>query len=316
MLRRLFLLFVAAALLTAPAAAGDGIASLAQQGGDGVLSPDGQMRYVALDTGGAQWTLLTSTSTSSGRTAMTASLIGSWGIPTLNGNAPAIGLSADGRRLVLAETAPSDPSKFVFYDPRTMRFVGGAVLKGSFTFDALSPDGTRMYLVQHTSTLDQSRYVVRAYDLEHGRLLPGRIADRTQKNWVMQGYPVTRASSGDGRMVYTLYQNPGGYPFVHALDTVAGVAHCVGLPLSNDRLYDVTLAVHGKHVSVGRSYEIDTTTWRLSRTHAGFPWWTLSFAALLPFAAAGALLLRRRRQQELDEELADLLRLAEREVVV
>jgi hypothetical protein len=116
-------------------------------------------------------------------------------------------------------------------------------------------------------------------------------------------------------MVYTLYQNPGGYPFVHALDTVAGVAHCVGLPLTNDKLYDLTLAVHGSRVDVGGRYEIDTTTWRLSRPHAGFPWWTLSFVAL-PLAAVGALLIRRRRREEFDEELADLLRLPEREVVV
>jgi len=31
---------------------------------------------------------------------------------------------------------------------------------------------------------------------------------------------MTRTTSVDGRWVFTLYQNPGGYPFVHALDTV------------------------------------------------------------------------------------------------
>ena len=286
MLRRLLPL-LAATLVAAPAAAGDGPVSLAQQGGDGVLSPDRTTRYVALAAGDARWTLLTTTSTSSGRIGLTTQLLGSWGLPTLNGNGPGISLSADGRRLVLAETAQGAPSKFLVYDPRTMRYTNGILLNGDYTFDALSPDGSRLYLVQHTSLQDQSRYVVRAYDLEHDRLLPGRIADRTQKNWVMQGYPITRATSGDGRMVYTLYQNPGGYPFVHALDTVAGVAHCVGLPLSNDKLYDVTLAVHGSHVDVGGRYEIDTTTWRLSRPQAGFPWWTLLLLlAALPLAYA------------------------------
>ena len=49
----------------------------------------------------------------------------------------------------------------------------------------------------------------------------------------MDGYPLTRVTSADGRWVYTLYQNGGvgGYPFIHALDTVRGVAHCIGVPL-------------------------------------------------------------------------------------
>jgi hypothetical protein len=46
----------------------------------------------------------------------------------------------------------------------------------------------------------------------------------------MHGYPVTRAASTDARWVYTLYQQPGGYPFVHALDAVTRTAVCIGLP--------------------------------------------------------------------------------------
>jgi MYXO-CTERM domain-containing protein len=131
----------------------------------------------------------------------------------------------------------------------------------------------------------------------------------------MQGYPMTRTASSDGRWVYTLYSNPGGYAFVHALDTVRGVAHCVGLPVTDQNgLYNVVLTLHGKRLAVhwrsGRPwYDIDTTTWRVSPAHTSFPWWTLTFA-LLPLAAVGALLLRRRRRgAEIDEELADLLAL-------
>ena len=39
-------------------------------------------------------------------------------------------------------------------------------------------------------------------------LLPGRIADQTQKSWVMQGRATGRATTADGRWVYTIYQNP------------------------------------------------------------------------------------------------------------
>ena len=60
-------------------------------------------------------------------------------------------------------------------------------------------------------------------------------ADKAQAGWVMEGSPMTRATSADGRWVYTLYSRPGGYPFVHALDTVNGVAHCIGLPWRGDQ---------------------------------------------------------------------------------
>src|ERR671935_2819278 len=102
-----------------------------------------------------------------------------------------------------------------------------------------------LYLIQHVSATDLSRYVVRAYNLDADRLLPGRIADRTQKGWVMTGYAVTRTTSADSRWVYTLYRNDGGYPFVHALDTVDGKAHCIGVPWtgSQDGLAYVRLAL-------------------------------------------------------------------------
>jgi hypothetical protein len=313
--RRLAVLF-AAALLTAPAAAaagGPGPAAL--QGGSGVLSPDGLLRYVAIGVGTGDWTSLQAIRTDDGQVLHTTNLAGDWGFPWLFGGTS---LSHDGSTLVLAHTQISDQSRFLVYDPRTMKYLGAVVLNGRFTFDALSPDGSRLYLIQQMYG-DGLHYIVRAYDLRRERLLPGRIADRTQKSWVMQGYPVTRTTSGDGRMVYTLYQNPGGYPFVHALDTVRGVAHCVGIPMTGgqEMLYNVVLALHGKRLAVhwrsGRPwYDIDTTTWRVSPAHGGFPWWTLSFAAL-PLLGVPALLLRRRRRQELDEELADLLRLPERQ---
>ena len=203
------------------------------------------------------------------------------------------------------------------------------MLHGSFAFDALSPDASRLYLIQHTEAAngDYAHYVVRAYDLRTHRLLPGRVADRTQKSWVMNGYPVTRMTSADGRWVYTLYQNGGdGYPFVHALDTVRGVAHCIGLPLENQNgIYNLVLSLRngGRTLAVhwqsGRPWlDVNTATWGISLPRGGTPWrWIgsgIGGAALL--AAAAGLLLRRRLRQEVDEQPRDELRLAERQVVV
>jgi hypothetical protein len=161
---------------------------------------------------------------------------------------------------------------------------------------------SRLYLVQYLhGQLDH--YVVRAYDLHGDRLLPGRIADRTQRSWVMQGSPVTRTTSVDGRWVYTLYQNPGGYPFVHALDTVRGSAHCVGLPLTDQRAIGaLRLHLDGAKLVVdarrGALYAIDTATWRLSRpatSRSSWPW--LVGAALLAALALVYGLSRKKASQ-------------------
>src|SRR5207253_5411538 len=147
-------------------------------------------------------------------------------------------------------------------------------LKGTFAFDALSPDGSRMYLIQHKSAQDVQHYIVRAYDLSAHQLLPGRIADKTQKSWVMQGWAVDRATTPNGRWAYTLYANPGGFPFIHALDTVRGVAHCVGIPWpqsdNQGQLFDFKLSLRGKMLVIkmgsGAVYRVvNTTNWHVSK---------------------------------------------------
>jgi hypothetical protein len=320
-------LVVFGALAVAPAAAADG-PLFVSQGGQGILVPAGVLpggapvRLSPVGNYQSNDTQLLAISAKDGTEINQLDLVGQWGLP--NTPAGAQGLSQDGRTLVLADPSAgqTSPSLFAVVDPKKMRFVKGISLKGWFSFDALSPDGSKLYLIEYTQGAysgDLSHYVVRAYDLKADRLLPGRIADRTQKSWVMKGSPVTRTMSGDGRWVYTLYTNPAGFPFIHALDTVRGVAHCVGLPMTNQNgIYNIVLALHGRTLSVhwrsGRPFvNVDTTTWRVSPAHGGFNWWWLSLAAL-PLAAAGLVLaVRRRRGDTLDAELAAMLRSPQRE---
>ena len=328
MVRRIALcLFVVAALCVAPAAAADGPGPYAQQGGTGVLSPDGATRFVAIPASDNLGTVLEAVSTRDGTVRSWQAVAGSYGIPTLAYAANGESLSHDARTLVLGDISGGTPSSFLVYATRTLALRNWVTLPGRFTFDALSPDGKRLYLIQYTRpNYDVSHYLVRAYDLRSNRLLPGRIADRTQKGWVMNGLPVTRTTSADGRWVYTLYQSGGnGYPFIHALDTVRGVAHCVGLPLSNQNApYNLVLSLHGGTLAVhwrsGRPFlNVDTATWRVTPAARAFPWlWAgLGAAAALLALGLGALLLRRRRRlQELAQELDELLGLPEREVVV
>jgi hypothetical protein len=261
MSRRLgFLLVVLAALAVAPTASPAYPAPFAVQGGAGVLGLGGSVRLVAHGAGTS--TRLTATSTRTGGVAASRVIPGSFGIPTLTQDGLFGGVSHDGRTLVLQNMGLEATSRFTLVDTRSLARLQTVVLKGTFGYDALSPDASTLYLIQHTSAEDIQHYVVRAYDLRTHRLLPGRIADKTQKSWIMQGWALSRATTGNGRWAYTLYANPGGYPFVHALDTVRGVAHCIGLPwMAADQspVWNFTLSVKGGSLLVRRH---DGTVWK------------------------------------------------------
>ncbi len=291
------LALIVAALVAAPAGLAAGGPQYAAVGGLGVSSPGGKLHYVALGSGASRTTVVTVGA--DGSVWNWPSFRGTWGIPMV-GYQTAVGISRDGRRLYLQSTSVGAPTRFLVLDTRSMRAVDRFTLQGAFSFDALSPDGTRLYLIDRIDAANLSRYVVRAYDLRAHELLPGRIADRTQKSWVMEGDALTRAVGPGGRWVYTLYTNPGGTPFVHALDTVKGVAHCIGIPwtgVDQNALLNVVLRVRGDRLALDwrsgkRWLQVGNATWRVSpAAPAGFPW---GWLALLP-APLLVWLLRRRR---------------------
>jgi hypothetical protein len=269
MVRRLVLVAVLA-LAAVPAARAAYPAPFAVQGGAGVLSADGSLRFVAAKSGAG--TVVSAISTSDRTTMLTQKVKGQFGIPAVTQSGLAGGLFHDGSALVLQNMGIIRTSRFLVLGTEDLAVRDTIALKGTFGFDALSPDGSRLYLIQHLSTDDVQHYVVRAYDLEEHALLPGRIADKTQKRWVMQGWPVSRATTTDGRWAYTLYTSPGGYPFIHALDTVRGVAHCIGLPwtATQDPVYNFSLALKGTSLAVrwqdGRTWRrVDTRSWRITK---------------------------------------------------
>ena len=310
-----YLVLVALALVFVPSALAAGFMPAADQNGYGILAPDGKSRYIAVGSVGTPRTFLTRISTKDGSVLTSVPLLGMWGTPqiTYTPNSSE-GLSTNGKTLVLADITnvyPRTASRFMIFDARALRMRDAIYLKGDFEFDAVSPNGRRLYLIQHRNVLDQSHYIVRAYDVSSNTLLPGRVADPAQKSWVMEGYPVSRVLSPDGRWVYTLYGNPKGFPFVHALDTVRGVAHCIGLPWrgSYTAVYNLRLTLHHGSLAVhwlsGRPWlRMDTVSWRLSTDHgAGFPWWTLWFLALVPLPLV-AIRGRRRRARTVELALA------------
>ena len=318
----LCLALAVAALVAVSAAAAAGGPLYTVYGGAGVASHDGTLHFVAVpDRTG---TLLERIDVASGQVLSWLPLESSWGIPALGSYSTAgEGLSRDGQTLVLAANAgPYGPvSSFLVVDVKKWRIRENVALRGSFSYDALSPDGSRLYLIEYAGAGDFNHYVVRAYDLRARRLLPGRIVDRKDDEKSMTGTPQTRTTSRDGRWVYTLYARPSGRPFVHALDTVAGIAHCIDLPPvpSKTGLVDTTLTLGNGGSTLGVRWragkpwlDISTVDWRISYPRAGF-WWAWVGAGIgggLALLAAGALLLRRRRGQKLQEHARQELGLA------
>jgi hypothetical protein len=271
---------VSLALVPVAAADGGGPNPGVMQGWTGVTGPGQPLRYVTVALG--KQTVLEAVRRSSGRVWQFTVLGGAWGVPMVANDGTAGGLTRDGRLLVLAPGNPQraglrKTTQFLLVKTKTFMVWRRVTLRGDFVFDALSPDGGTLYLIQHVSGRDLTRYRVRAYDLAAQRLLPRVIADRRQASWVMQGYPVTRTASADGRWVYTLYQQPGGYPFVHALDAVNRSAVCVGIPWRGNQqaLFMTRLHLDGEAGKLtlatyrGRPlFTIDTGSFWVSRARA------------------------------------------------
>jgi hypothetical protein len=198
--------------------------------GNGVVAPGGKLRYVALFDGRS--TLVESIAVGSGKVMAARNFRGNYGIPLVTFGGDTGGLTRDGRRLVLA-TWPgvSTATRFMVVDPRSFKVRDRLRLRGRFAFDALSPDGSLMYLLQYLGApgAPTQPYAVRAYDWKTRRLYPGAIVDRREPDEKMTGQAMTRTGTASG-WAYTLYSRLSKPPFVHALDTVRRKAFCVDLP--------------------------------------------------------------------------------------
>jgi hypothetical protein len=242
-MRTRFLIATLVALALTPLARADGLpiadaASPAVIGGDDV---DG--RLVAFPAKGATVVARVADYVLASRV-----LDGRYAVPVVALDHTPAGLSTDGSTLVLItprRTFPRARTSIVVLDAKSLRTRGHIVLQGDFSFDALSPDGTRMFLIHYLSRRDPTRYEVRALDVPSGKLLPTPIVDKSEPDERMAGLPITRETTTDGRWAYTLYDGAGKEPFVHALDTVNGEAHCIDLEMLAGRqdLYDLRLGL-------------------------------------------------------------------------
>ncbi len=200
-------------------------------GGDGASWQGHTERFVAVPAAGG--TRVTELRHAGGATLRTRRIPGRYGIPLVAYDGSTEQVPARSPVVVVAErTAPALPrhTGFVLLSTRDLHVVRRIRLGGAFAFDALSPDGSTMYLTRHASRAHLTRYTVRAYDIRAAQLLPGVIADRTDHEWRMDGIPAARLQTPDGGWAYTLYQGGEQGAFIHALDTRTGTARCIDIP--------------------------------------------------------------------------------------
>ena len=238
--RPCLILIAAAALLgsAAPSAAADGLpVPVDQSFGAGVVSADGHSRFVTLGAG--EKTSVMRISTDGGEVLNYTTTDGTYTVPAIAVDGTASGISADGGTLALInprQTFPRRTTAFRIYDAEKLRRDPVELeLKGDFSFDALSPDGETLYLIEYTDPRDPGSYQVRAFDLATLELEPDPILDSEEDPDEMRGLPMTRATSVDGGWEYTLYDGGGAHPFIHALDVVDGTTVCIDLEMLKPR---------------------------------------------------------------------------------
>jgi hypothetical protein len=306
-MRRSAAWIVLASLVAAGAARADGLPVLGiDVGPSGVVAPSGEERFVTMPAGGD--TVVARVGTADGRIGASSLLRGTLTIPAVAYDGSAGGLSGDGRTLVLIEPRASFPraeTGLAVVDTRRLDARKRIRLRGDFSFDAISPRGALVYLIEYVSPADPTRYLVRAYDVRGGRLLPEPVVDPDEPGEKMRGNPLSRATGPGGRWAYTLYDGAGGEPFVHALDTTRRTARCIDLDeLAGHDVSAMRLRLDdgGRTVSIRRRgrpvLEVDTRTFAVRQpvavTPAGgspFPWPAAAAGIGALAAACGACLL-------------------------
>jgi MYXO-CTERM domain-containing protein len=312
-MRRLLLIATCILGVGAPTAHAAGGPVPPVQGGAGVSAPGSSLAYIAVRAG--HDTVLQRVRRADGVVERSRLIRGSYGVPGAAYDGSNTGLSFDEHTLVLAAIRErSTNTRLLSLDARSLRPRAQIVLPGHMTVDAISPDGRWLYLIRYRSVRN-NRYDVLAYDLARRHLLPTPIVDPREPDEKMQGFPLTRTVSADGRWAYTLYANPEGEPFIHALDTERRTAACIDLDdLTTEDASDARLVLAGGTLRVEGTAAplalVDTRTFAVRDPAAkappvrrvassgdddggGVPWF-VAFIALLPLAAL-AVVARRRR---------------------
>ncbi|MDX6401946.1 MAG: hypothetical protein QOF27_2552 [Gaiellaceae bacterium] len=292
---------VIAASLGGGTALADGLPVLGVDvGATGVVTPSGQARYVTMPAGTN--TVVARVSRQDGHILASTVVPGTFTIPAVAYDGSASGLAGDGHTLLLIEPRASFPraeTRLAVLDTQPLLWRTTVTLHGDFSFDAVSPDGSSLYLIQYISAVDPTRYNVRVYDLDSSELVKAPVVDPHDRGEQMRGQPLTRATSANGRWAYTLYDGGGKTPFVHALDTSTRSARCIDLDaLAGTDLTRVGLKLDGPDGLLGVTrgirpvLNVDLSSFQVrpnSTGTSGFPWVLAILLALGALAVVAIL---------------------------
>jgi hypothetical protein len=206
-------------------------------------TPDAAWARVVTATGEGARTQVRDVLLTGGQPGPRLDIDGAWHLPTIGLERVPAGVSADGSTIALvpdgaAASSAAGTSRFAIVHhvdgdrPTTsrdaqLRLATTIELKGAFEFDALSPSGDVLYVVEHLDG-QTGRYQVRAVDVATGKLRDQVIADKRNIDEAMAGWPIAQLRRPDG-LVLTLYRGLE-HPFVHALSTAEAWAICLDLP--------------------------------------------------------------------------------------
>ena len=203
---------------------------------------------------------------------------GAWRLPTFAADPLPIGVSAGRSTIVLVEDGAKAGAKTTRFAVLHLPFSQPARIvevAGTFTYDAVSPNGSTIYVIEHLAAPPVGHYQVRAVDVASGTLKEGVIVDKRNIGEAMGGWPVAQLRRDDG-LVLTLYRG-AEHPFIHALDTVQGFAVCIDLPPTSsaeaDAAADWGLAaspdggtVYAANASLGLVVDVDPAQLIVRRT--------------------------------------------------
>ncbi|HUQ79043.1 MAG TPA: hypothetical protein VM427_09280 [Patescibacteria group bacterium] len=169
---------------------------------------------------------------------------GRWRLPTIGPDPVPVGRSIDGSTIALVEDAAGTMagrriSRFAILEHHVqdqptragdapLRLLRIIELRGAFEYDALSPDGRILYVIEHLDAAAGGAYQVRAVDVASGLMRDAVIVDKANPDERMAGSAIAQMRRADG-LVLTLYDGPE-HPFVHALNSIDAWAICIDLP--------------------------------------------------------------------------------------
>jgi hypothetical protein len=212
-------------------------------------------------------------------------LEGRWNLPTVGLDPAPVGRSLDDSTFALVGDRAEGygtgaVSRFAIVRAAVppadgpLQLVRTIELKGAFEFDALSPNGSILYVIEHLTTV-KGAYRVRSIPVTTGVMDPGVVVDKRNIDETMAGMPVTQLRRADGN-VMTLYRGVE-HPFVHALGSIEKWAVCIDLPAIGVDDADAALdwgltqtpnggAVYAVNATLGLVVEIDPNELTARRT--------------------------------------------------